>query len=86
MRRLPGRAPVLDGLGLAPAADPADHASIVVMSAKVTLLPSARRLVDSLRDIGYDFPPAVADIVDNSVSAGSTEIRSSSTSMAPIVD
>jgi hypothetical protein len=44
------------------------------MSAKVTLLPSARRLVDSLRDIGYDLPAAVADIIDNSISAGSTEI------------
>lgn len=31
--------------------------------------PSAARLTESLRDIGYDFPSAVADIVDNSVMA-----------------
>ena len=36
--------------------------------------PSASRLTSSLRDIGYDFPNAVADIVDNSVSAGARRI------------
>ena len=28
------------------------------------ITPSAARLTESLRDIGYDFPSAVADIVD----------------------
>jgi hypothetical protein len=36
-------------------------------SAAIT--PSAARLTESLRDIGYDFPAAVADIVDNSIMA-----------------
>lgn len=36
--------------------------------------PSAARLTASLRDIGYDFPTAVADLVDNSVTAGATRI------------
>jgi hypothetical protein len=31
-------------------------------------------LTESLRDIGYDFPSAVADIVDNSVMAGATHV------------
>ncbi len=37
--------------------------------------PSAARLTRSLRDIGYDFPTAVADIVDNSVAAGATRVE-----------
>ena len=41
-------------------------------SAAIT--PSAARLTESLRDIGYDFPAAVADIVDNSVMAGASHI------------
>jgi len=36
------------------------------------LIPSARRLVTSLRDMGYDFSAAVADLVDNSVVADAT--------------
>lgn len=40
----------------------------------IEVMPSARRLVTSLRDIGYDFTTAVADIVDNSVSAGADRI------------
>lgn len=40
----------------------------------VTIAPSAARLTNSLRDIGYDFPSAVADIVDNSVMAGATHV------------
>lgn len=35
----------------------------------VRLIPSARRLVRSLRDMGYDFSQAVADIIDNSIEA-----------------
>ncbi|OHV42022.1 MULTISPECIES: ATP-binding protein [Pseudofrankia] len=37
--------------------------------------PSAARLTRSLRDVGYDFPAAVADLVDNSVSAGATHVQ-----------
>ncbi|MER7336155.1 MULTISPECIES: ATP-binding protein [unclassified Micromonospora] len=37
--------------------------------------PSAARLTNSLRDIGYDFPTAVADIVDNSVAAGASRVE-----------
>ncbi len=40
----------------------------------VDVTPSARRLTESLRDIGYDFAAALADIVDNSVAAGATEV------------
>ncbi|MEU8260428.1 ATP-binding protein [Micromonospora sp. NPDC048999] len=36
--------------------------------------PSAARLTGSLRDIGYEFPTAVADIVDNSIAAGATHV------------
>lgn len=37
--------------------------------------PSAARLTGSLRDIGYDFPTAVADLIDNSVTAGASRIN-----------
>lgn len=37
--------------------------------------PSAARLTRSLRDVGYDFPTAVADLVDNSLSAGATHVQ-----------
>jgi hypothetical protein len=40
----------------------------------MTVTPSAARLTSSLRDIGYDFPSAVADIVDNSIAAGAERI------------
>jgi len=36
--------------------------------------PSAARLTSSLRDIGYDFVSAVADLIDNSISAGATDV------------
>lgn len=38
------------------------------------LIPSAKRLIKSLRDIGYDFSTAVADLVDNSIEAGATRV------------
>lgn len=37
--------------------------------------PSAERLTGSLRDIGYDPQAAVADLVDNSISAGASRIE-----------
>jgi hypothetical protein len=45
-----------------------------VTTGYVTVLPSAGRLMASLRDIGYDLPSAVADLVDNSIDAGAREI------------
>jgi hypothetical protein len=41
---------------------------------RVELIPSAKRLIHSLRDIGYEFVDAVADIVDNAVEAKATLI------------
>jgi hypothetical protein len=38
------------------------------------LIPSARRLITSLRDMGYDFATAVADVIDNSIEAKATRI------------
>lgn len=38
------------------------------------VVPAAARTIASLRDIGYQLPQAVADIVDNSVSAGATTV------------
>jgi Histidine kinase-, DNA gyrase B-, and HSP90-like ATPase len=40
----------------------------------IDVTPSASRLTASLRDIGYDFATALADIVDNSISAGASRI------------
>jgi hypothetical protein len=39
------------------------------------LIPSARRLISSLRDMGYDFPAAVADIIDNSIEAQASRVN-----------
>ncbi|MGJ3508939.1 ATP-binding protein [Enemella sp. A6] len=39
-----------------------------------TVTPSAARLATSLRDIGYDFSTAVADVVDNSIAAGAANV------------
>jgi hypothetical protein len=39
-----------------------------------SLPPSAARLTTSLRDIGYDFAAAIADLVDNSVNAGANRV------------
>lgn len=44
------------------------------MSATDEVIPSARRLVRSLRDMGYDFTTAVADLVDNSLEAEATVV------------
>jgi hypothetical protein len=42
--------------------------------APIELVPSAKRLIKSLRDLGYDFAQAVADIVDNSIEAKASRI------------
>lgn len=39
---------------------------------QIRLQPSAARLLESMRDIGYSFESALADIVDNSISAGAS--------------
>lgn len=44
------------------------------MPNRLSVAPSARRLTNSLRDIGYSFESAVADLVDNSVAAGADQI------------
>lgn len=38
------------------------------------MLPSARRLIGSLRDLGYGAPEAVADLIDNSIVAGAHRV------------
>ncbi|WP_406815128.1 ATP-binding protein [Mycobacterium sp. M23085] len=40
-----------------------------------SVTPSAARLTDSLRDIGYDFSSAIADLVDNSITAEATQVN-----------
>lgn len=42
---------------------------------ELTLRPSAAKLLESMRDIGYSFQSALADIVDNSISAEATVVR-----------
>lgn len=46
------------------------------------LLPDPERIVNGLRDTGYNFNTAVADIIDNSISAGATCVNID-VSMAP---
>lgn len=41
----------------------------------LTNLPDPSRLIFGLRDTGYDFNTAAADIIDNSIAAGSTEVN-----------
>ena len=42
---------------------------------QITLRPSAARLLESMRDIGYSCESALADIVDNSISAEASRIE-----------
>jgi len=44
------------------------------MTTGIELIPSAKRLIRSLRDMGYDFTQAVADVVDNSIEAKATTV------------
>lgn len=41
----------------------------------VILTPDPERMIEGLRDTGYEFETAVADIVDNSVAAGATKVE-----------
>jgi hypothetical protein len=43
-------------------------------SETVTVLPSPRRLVETLRNVGYDFVGAVADLVDNCIAASAARV------------
>lgn len=45
------------------------------MPEHIQLVPSASRLMESMRDVGYDLPTSIADLVDNSVEADATEVR-----------
>lgn len=46
----------------------------IQVRANVEVIPAARRLIGSLRDMGYDFATAVADLVDNSIEADATVV------------
>jgi hypothetical protein len=48
--------------------------SVTSTRGTVEVIPSARRLVGSLRDLGYDFVHAIADLVDNSIAAGAGRV------------
>lgn len=39
------------------------------------VIPSAKRLIRSLRDMGYEFAAAVADLIDNSIEARASTVR-----------
>jgi len=39
------------------------------------LIPSPKRLIKSLRDIGYNFSSAVADLIDNSIEASASRVE-----------
>ena len=41
---------------------------------EIELLPDPARIVNGLRDTGYNFNTAIADIVDNSIAAKATKI------------
>ena len=45
------------------------------MSEYIDLSPSPASLIESLRDIGYSLDAAIADIVDNSITANATQIH-----------
>lgn len=55
-------------------ADVADGGTAVKRGRREEVIPSAARLLGSLRDLGYEFTNAVADLVDNSVSAGASQV------------
>lgn len=49
--------------------------SIEEKNDEIELLPDPERVMNGLRDTGYDFNTAVADIVDNSIAANATKIE-----------
>ena len=70
MRRVPARADCATAPG-----DPARRRDLEAGRVSGTeMIPSARRLMESLRDIGYDLSAAVADLVDNSLDADAENV------------
>lgn len=45
------------------------------MAQRIVAMPKAARLVKSMRDFGYTVPAAIADLVDNSIGAGATQVE-----------
>lgn len=45
------------------------------MPDRARVIPSARRLIGSLRDLGYETREAVADLIDNSIAAGAHNVE-----------
>lgn len=41
---------------------------------QIPVSPSAKRLTESLRDLGYSFEASIADLVDNSITAGASAV------------
>lgn len=50
------------------------HSSSASTRVTVEVIPSARRLIQSLRDLGYDFVHAIADLIDNSIAAKANRV------------
>lgn len=44
------------------------------MAEEIEVLPDPKRLIEGLRDTGYEFNTAIADIVDNSIAAGASVV------------
>ena len=44
------------------------------MSTTISLPPNAEKMVQSMRALGYSFQTALADVIDNSISAGATQV------------
>lgn len=53
---------------------------------KLDNTPNARKLLDSLRFLGYDNLYAISDLVDNSLDAGAQHIRITTTRRPPNAD
>lgn len=45
-----------------------------MMADAIEIIPSAKRVITSLRDMGYDFAQAVADVIDNAIEAKASVI------------
>ena len=45
------------------------------MSKDISVIPSAKRLIESLRNMGHDFHTAIADLIDNCITANATVIN-----------
>ena len=72
------RSPHKDGsFGKAPSPDGERHAAAALglpVEGTETILPDAGGIFDAIARIGYEFEHAVADLVDNSIDAGATDV------------